>query len=356
MRAIKLILGILLLTAAISCSKKNVPTPEPVPPIIPVNPVSLTITSFAPLTALVGQQIVITGTGFGTDLNAVKVQFADGDAISPKTVTATEITVEVPASGKTGLVTVTLNGKSVKSTGIFTLSVPEPVKPTVTGFSPTTAKSGEIVTITGTGFGTDINKVDVLFTNGELITPKTVSNTQITFEVPIKASTGQLIVYINGTGITTETFTFSNSTGGGTAQYTTTNYEIVADGGYIIWRPASSEILRTEFSHADGGGIKTSNGGTVSLAIGGLEKTKSTVIDYYINFVPTDQSALPYVTYTDKDDAAKTIKVYKVFFRERFSLQFPQNAPVPTPELFTPKYVMDNIRSTEQKILIVQVW
>ena len=63
----------------------------------------------------------------------------------------------------------------------------------ISACSPATAAEGEVVTITGTGFGTLRRKTGVTF-NGTAATDLAVTNERITVTVPRGATSGPLIV------------------------------------------------------------------------------------------------------------------------------------------------------------------
>ncbi|MES2830055.1 MAG: IPT/TIG domain-containing protein [Bacteroidota bacterium] len=88
---------------------------------------------------------------------------------------------------------------------------PAPVVPTVTvttftALSPTSAKAGDILTLTGTNFSTTASENEVTFKTAATTTVngtvKTASATTITVEVPATAITGTLILKVKGTAAT----------------------------------------------------------------------------------------------------------------------------------------------------------
>lgn len=79
-----------------------------------------TITNLSPTRREVGEQLTITGTGFGTTRNGSTVTFlsgssADVDATSYVSWSSTQVVVVVPAGAKTGLVKVSVDDTSVGS-------------------------------------------------------------------------------------------------------------------------------------------------------------------------------------------------------------------------------------------------
>lgn len=205
----KQIILFLLIAVTLACSKKDPPVVSP--PVVPPTQTAITptITGFAPLSAKVTEEVTITGTNFGTDINAVNVQFADGANIKPKSVTTTQIVVVVPATAITGQIKVILtNASPITSSSSFTLVTTLPL-PTITGVSPLSGKVGDEVTISGTNFGTDINAVNVQFADGAIIKPKSVTTTQIIVVVPAMAITGQIKVTVANTPTVTSTSSFT---------------------------------------------------------------------------------------------------------------------------------------------------
>ncbi|MFN9681424.1 MAG: beta strand repeat-containing protein, partial [Bacteroidota bacterium] len=102
-----------------------------------------TITSFSPTSGKTGQVVTITGTNF---TGATAVSFGGTAATSFTVVSATSITAVV-GTGKTGNVrVVTANGAITKSGFIYL------APPTISSFSPTSAGTGQTVTISGTNF------------------------------------------------------------------------------------------------------------------------------------------------------------------------------------------------------------
>lgn len=188
----------------LSCSKTNSPEPTPTP-TQPTQP-TLAITDFNPKSASVGATVMITGTAFGTDVNAVGVKFGTSAITAPKTVTATSMSVIVPNDAKTGKIQLTVGNSTVTTISDFTLTTVASPTPTITSFSPQTASVGDVVTINGTNFGTDTNFVSVKFGTATGIKPKTVSATTMTVIVPSTAISGKIQIEVNGgTAVSTTT-------------------------------------------------------------------------------------------------------------------------------------------------------
>ncbi len=154
---------------------------------IAVNSASaLTLLQVIPSSGPVGATINICGTGFGTIANT-SVAF-NGIAATPSSVTATQITVPVPAGATNGLISVTTPAGTVSSSNAFTVGAPS--APTISGVSPGSANPGDTVTITGAAFDTASSKV---FVNGQSAQLLTASAGSLTATAP-SASSGHVTV------------------------------------------------------------------------------------------------------------------------------------------------------------------
>ena len=152
------------------------------------------VTSFTPSSAAVGATATINGNAFGGTTNVL----FNGVSAAPVTVTATKITVVVPADASTGKLTVLTAAGSGQSVGTFK------VLPKLTSFSPGSGVVGSSVTISGSGF-TDVSAVKF---NGVAASTYTVdSSSQITAMVPLGASTGKIsVLTAGGTAMSASSF------------------------------------------------------------------------------------------------------------------------------------------------------
>lgn len=159
--------------------------------------VSPKIASLSPASGPVGTLITISGYNFGATQENSTVTF-NGISATPTTWNDTTIIVPVPNGTSTGPVVVTVDG--ISSNGvIFT------ILPIISSLSPLSGPINTLVTITGSNFGTSQGTSTVAF-NGILATPKNWSSTSITVPVPSGATTGLVIVTINGVDSNGETF------------------------------------------------------------------------------------------------------------------------------------------------------
>ncbi len=158
-----------------------------------------TITSFTPTSGKTGQVVNITGTNF---TGATTVSFGGTAATTFTVVSATSINATVGA-GASGTVSVT----SASGTGTlagFTYLPP----PTITSFSPTSAGTGQTVTITGTNF----TGASAISFGGTAATSFTVvSATSITAVVGAGATGSVSLTTSNGIASRTG-FTFTSAT------------------------------------------------------------------------------------------------------------------------------------------------
>lgn len=104
-----------------------------------------TITSFSPASASSSQDVSISGTNF---TGATAVRFGGVAAASFTVHSATSITAR-PGAGASGQISVTTAGGTASRSGFTYLSTGVPV---IHGFSPTSARQGRAVLITGSNF------------------------------------------------------------------------------------------------------------------------------------------------------------------------------------------------------------
>ncbi|UCF38956.1 MAG: IPT/TIG domain-containing protein, partial [Acidobacteriota bacterium] len=152
-----------------------------------------TITDFTPFEGRIGDEVTITGTGFGT---WGLVSF-NGIYASCPTWTDTQIICTVPSGAQTGDLVVEVDDVPVVAGTFYVLAGFE-----VTSVNPPEAHIGDEVTITGTGFGTDCGNANCYLMLGDLKIDFFWSwqPTQIRFQVPIEAISGSLWLYSQGVG------------------------------------------------------------------------------------------------------------------------------------------------------------
>lgn len=198
--AFGLLLSLAMTSAFVSCSDDDSDEDGGASP--------LGITSLNPEKARVGEIVTINGTGFSTTPSQNSVMFkSDGAPDVPAMVqeaTATVLKVVVPANAGTGNVTVTVSGRSATSPKPFTLDASLGA-PVVTSLNPTNAFVNAEITITGSGFGTSRDVVDVLFGTVEATEVVSVTATTITVKVPTSLKPGEVAVKVVRDGVASTT-------------------------------------------------------------------------------------------------------------------------------------------------------
>jgi M6 family metalloprotease-like protein/uncharacterized repeat protein (TIGR02543 family) len=158
-----------------------------------------TITSFTPVSGLVGSKVTLTGTTLG---GATSVKFNGVAATTVTLTSATSLSATVPVGATTGIISVTTAAGTGTSTGVYTVTLPVP---TVTVLAPTSGIVGAAVTLTGTNLTT---ATSVAFNGVPVAAFTVVSATQLTTAVPAGASTGKITVTtLGGTATSSGTFT-----------------------------------------------------------------------------------------------------------------------------------------------------
>jgi hypothetical protein len=166
------------------------------------------ISTLSPNSGFAGTGVTITGSNFGSTQGTSTVKF-NGTSATVTNWSATSIGVTVPSGATTGTVVVTVNG--VASNGVtFSVTVPSP---TITSVSPSSGPTGTAVTITGSNFGATQGSSTVMF-NGTAATVTSWSATSIGVTVPSGASTGNVVVTVNGIASNGVSFTVTGGTGG----------------------------------------------------------------------------------------------------------------------------------------------
>jgi hypothetical protein len=150
-----------------------------------------TITSFSPTSAGTGQTVTITGTNF---TGATAVRFGGTAATSFTVVSATSI-IAVVGAGATGSVSVTTSN-GIASIAGFTFIAATPA-PTITSFTPTSGKTGQVVNIIGTNF---TGATAVSFGGTAATTFTVVSATSINAKIGRGASGTVSVTTASGTG------------------------------------------------------------------------------------------------------------------------------------------------------------
>ena len=165
------------------------------------------IRDLSPAAGAVGVSVTITGTNFGSSQGASTVVF-NGIQATVTSWGASSIVAKVPTGATSGDLVVTVNG--ISSNGFSFTVYPQP---TISGLSPSSGAVGAVVTITGTNFGSTQGTSTVIFnkTPASAISASNWSDTQIVATVPTGASTGYVVVTVNGVASAGVQFTVPGS-------------------------------------------------------------------------------------------------------------------------------------------------
>src|SRR6266404_789413 len=151
------------------------------------------INNISPTAGPIGTVVTINGTNFGPTIGTrASIVLFNGITARPNNWSDTQILVPVPAGATTGNVVVSLSG--VLSNGVkFTVASP----PSITNLNPSSGPVGTSVTISGANFGATQGTSAVTF-NGLTASPTSWNDLTITVPVPSGASTGNVVVTVNG--------------------------------------------------------------------------------------------------------------------------------------------------------------
>ena len=157
-----------------------------------------------PSSGPVGTAVLIRGNNFQSSQGEGTVTF-NGVEATPAVWQEERIEVPVPAGATTGPVVVTVGGQA--SNGVsFTVTAGGPA---ISGLSPSSGPAGTAVAITGTWFGAAQGTSTVTF-NGVETVPSSWSDTRIEAPVPESATSGPVVVTVDGQASNGVAFTVPN--------------------------------------------------------------------------------------------------------------------------------------------------
>ena len=157
--------------------------------------------------AWVGVPITITGANFGATQGTNTVTF-NGTVATPTSWSATNIVAPVPSGATTGNLVVTVGG--VQSNAVSFTVTPPPAN--ITSLNPTSGQVGTSVTVSGANFGATQGTSTVTFNGTSAGTATSWSASSITVNVPTGATTGNVVVTVNGLQSNSVNFTVINPT------------------------------------------------------------------------------------------------------------------------------------------------
>ena len=149
------------------------------------------VISLTPNSGAVGTGVTISGINFGASQGTSTVTF-NGAAGTPTSWSGTNIVVPVPVNATSGNVVVTVGG--IAANGVSFTVLPTP---SITNLSTTSATIGAFVTISGSNFGDTQGASTVTF-NGIVGTPTNWGSSSVVVPVPVGATTGNVLVTVNG--------------------------------------------------------------------------------------------------------------------------------------------------------------
>ncbi|RYZ98860.1 MAG: hypothetical protein EOP47_18285 [Sphingobacteriaceae bacterium] len=267
-KQLKPLVLLLLAVFTLSACKKD-KTTEEIKPEVPK------ITNIQPKDPKPGDMVTITGTGFGTKESDVKVTVGSTE-VTISSVTATKIKFTVPTTLTSGSLAVAIKGISAENkdpdgVAITVKPTTGPV-PTFTAMAPSSGKTGDVITLTGTNFSTRASDNKVFFattTGGTVVLApvKSATATTLTVELPESAVTGGVLIEVNGTNAVPAT--------GFNTTFTVTTAPVGTDVDYI--KTLSGTLKFSKFA-------------TASKEIGAmmLDRVKSVI--YYSDYTILNQA------------------------------------------------------------------
>src|SRR5437016_1431545 len=172
------------------------------------------IQTYTPHGAPIGGVVLITGTGFGATQGSSTVKFNGTLATSVTQWSATQITVTVPSGASTGNLVVNVGG--VNSAGQSFTVTPAP---TISSVSPGSAAIGASITMGGSNLtaGGNVTPKVYFFPTGTCsicgygANPTSSTNTSVAIVVPAGATTGNVVVNVDGVDSNALTFTLTGT-------------------------------------------------------------------------------------------------------------------------------------------------
>jgi hypothetical protein len=149
------------------------------------------ITAVSPTSGPLGALVTMTGSNFGATQGTSTVKF-NGTAGLVVSWSSSQIVALVPSGASTGPVIVAGNGLSSNAV-TFTVTA----APAITSLSPASGLRGQLVTIGGSGFGSN-QQAGIVYFNGSIAAPTSWNNSSIQVPVPPTATSGNVLVSLSG--------------------------------------------------------------------------------------------------------------------------------------------------------------
>lgn len=153
------------------------------------------INSINPTSAKVNDIITINGKYFGSSSTVGKVYFNSIVATDVVSWSDLKIEVKVPTNAQTGYVYVKVNNDESNKVNFTLLDN----KPIINSITPSTAKVGDIIKISGDNFGDNKTNGSIVFTGAVASSTDIISwnNKEIQVKVPVNTQTGDIYIIVN---------------------------------------------------------------------------------------------------------------------------------------------------------------
>ena len=212
------------------------------PGVLTVAVTPLTVSSISPSSVSEGDQITISGTGFG---GSMYVSFEGSVSEYVYAYSSTELELTVPSGAQTGTVTVYRSSDYAQATG-YLIVLAGPL--TIASINPSAASEGGRITINGTGFS---GYMDVYFGGGAYASEYANSSTELEVTVPSGAQTGTVTVERSSDAAratSTGILTVLNSCAGAAVAVTPAGPITLASGGsQTLTAQATLPLFRSGF-------------------------------------------------------------------------------------------------------------
>jgi RHS repeat-associated protein len=182
--------------------------------------------SLMPSMGVVGTTVTVWGTNFGSTQGTSTVTFG-GHAAQTSSWSNYSIVALVPTGVANGNVSVQVKVGGVSTSQTFTVSS----QPFISFLSTNSAPVDQGVTITGVNFGTSQGSNTVTL-NGLLAMASSWSDTSISAAVPSGATTGNVVVTVNGTSSNVVPFMVTPPAQGVGVGFVQGNYSVIAQGNF----------------------------------------------------------------------------------------------------------------------------
>jgi RHS repeat-associated protein len=198
---------------------------------------AITVLEVTPDRGAVGASVTIEGTGFSATPAQNTVKF-NGTTATVTSASTTKLITTVPAGATTGAISVTAPSGTANSPTTFSVGS---IAPTISGFTPNVAASGDTITITGTNFDT-LKPRDVVAVSGVRDTIASATATSLS-SVLAPSGSGKVQVVTAAGVATSSAYLFVAPTGTAVANIDSTGV-VVVDTPQTVTIPTGKTALR----------------------------------------------------------------------------------------------------------------